>query len=62
MFYVWLNGKNLRRFKDLQKAKLFAIKYMAEHLLVNALDDFVICNPCDKTFEKIDVFSLKHIY
>lgn len=62
MFYIWLNGKNLKRFKSLQKAKFFAINYLANHPLKKENDDFLITNPCDYTFESIDVFELKHIY
>ena len=62
MFYIWLNGKNLRRFTNLQKAKLFAIKYMVENKLKEDEYEFLICNSCDEKFETIDVFTLKHIY
>ena len=62
MFYVWLNGKVLRRFKNLQKAKLFTIIYLEENKLKKEKDEFEISNPCDMTFENIDAFSLKHIY
>lgn len=61
MFYVWLNGKNLRRFKSLQRAKSFALDYKANHYLVEDLDDFVITNPCDNNFEEIDVFQIKYL-
>lgn len=60
MFYVWLNGKNLRRFKSLSKAKLFAFNYLADRKLSPENDDFLICNPCDVNFENINVFSMTY--
>lgn len=62
MFYIWLNGKNLRRFKSLQRAKSFALDYKKNHHLIKEIEDFVITNPCDNTFEEIDIFELKGIY
>lgn len=61
MFYVWLNGVNLKRFKNLMKAKLFAINYAETRHLDPENDDFLITNPCDYEFETIDVFNINQI-